>query len=200
MGKLLSDSTTIAEPFQGSPPAVLPWRDPKSESITAVGLVVPRTRHLLCRRPPILDLSFPDSHTAARNCLFTASRKAMGLEEVDARELRRKTVTRFSEDLRYVRFAAADDDHVVQEVKLLAKKEDLLLEWFCDGEEDEIESHKRVLVRRLISGYPERREDEVGVGEEEEKVSTYLRFTVPHVIKCQLTMPQDKKFNAVYDS
>ncbi|KOM55493.1 hypothetical protein LR48_Vigan10g138500 [Vigna angularis] len=144
----------------------------------------------------------------------------MGLEEVDARELRRRTVTRFSEDLQSVHFVereAIDDAirhiyspdlkngwgiHVFQEVKLLAKKEDLLLEWFYDGEEDEVESHKRVLVRRLISGSPERREDEVGVGEEEEgeKVSTQLRFTVPHVIKCQLTMPQGKKFNVVYNN
>ncbi|TKY64931.1 hypothetical protein E2542_SST07782 [Spatholobus suberectus] len=41
MGKLLCDSTTVAEPFQGSPPAALPWRDPKSEAIGAVDLVVP---------------------------------------------------------------------------------------------------------------------------------------------------------------
>ncbi|WVZ15401.1 hypothetical protein V8G54_012967 [Vigna mungo] len=41
MGKLLCYSTIIVEPFQGSPPIVLPWEDPKSESITALDLVVP---------------------------------------------------------------------------------------------------------------------------------------------------------------
>ncbi|WVZ00437.1 hypothetical protein V8G54_026506 [Vigna mungo] len=30
-----------SKPFQGSPPAVLPWEDPRSESITALDFVVP---------------------------------------------------------------------------------------------------------------------------------------------------------------
>jgi len=189
MGKLLCDSTTVAEPFQGSPPAALPWRDPKSEPIAAVDLVVPASvggatfaggwedvvgleeqqrRHLqklhakgvLWKPPeevhdssssppsssPLRSVVFRLSHggevSADGNCLFTASRKAMGGEEVDARELRRRTVTRFSEDLGSVSFLereAIDDAirhmyspdlkngwgiHVVQEVKLLAKKED----------------------------------------------------------------------------
>jgi len=189
MGKLLCDSTTVAEPFQGSPPAALPWRDPKSESIAAVDLVVPASvggatfaggwedvvgleeqqrRHLqklhakgVLWKPPeevedsssspplsshlrsvVFRLSHGGEVSADGNCLFTASRKAMGVEEVNARELRRRTVTRFSEDLRSVSFVereAIDDAirhmyspdlkngwgiHVVQEVKLLAKKED----------------------------------------------------------------------------
>ena len=189
MGKLLCDSTSVAEPFQGSPPAALPWREPKPEPIGTVDLVVPanvggapfagggwedvvgleeqQRRHLqrlhakgvLWKPPPEEeDSSSPLSSSALRsvvfrlshggevsadgNCLFTASRKAMGGEDVDARELRRRTVARFLEDLGSVSFEereAIDNAirhmyspdlkngggiHVVQEVKLLAKKED----------------------------------------------------------------------------
>ncbi|XP_027349249.1 uncharacterized protein LOC113860896 isoform X2 [Abrus precatorius] len=189
MGKLLCDSTTVAEPFQGSPPAALPWRDTKSESIGAVDLVVPanvagatfsggwedvvgleeaQRRHLqrlhakgVLWKPPeeeedssssspsssglrsvVFHLSHGGEVSADGNCLFTASRKAMGGEDVDARELRRRTVARFLEDLGSASFEereAIDDAirhmyspdlkngwgiHVVQEVKVLAKKED----------------------------------------------------------------------------
>ncbi|XP_061374416.1 uncharacterized protein LOC133316650 [Gastrolobium bilobum] len=193
MGKLLCDSTTVAEPFQGSPPAALPWRDPKSpppmEAIGTVDLVVPanvtgstfaggwedvvgleeqQRRHLqrlhakgVLWKPPleeedssssspsssglrsvVFSLSHGGEVSADGNCLFTASRKAMGSEDVDARELRRRTVARFLEDLGSAGFEERDgiDDairhmyspdlkngwgiHVVQEVKLLAKKED----------------------------------------------------------------------------
>jgi hypothetical protein len=75
------------------------------------------------------------------NCLFTAARKSMGLDAV-ARELRMRTVRRFVEDLGSVdeetkkfiesaiRHMYSPDlksgwgIHVVQEVKLLAKKQD----------------------------------------------------------------------------
>lgn len=75
------------------------------------------------------------------NCLFTASMKAMRCE-IDARELRRRTVKRFSEDLgslSRIEKEKVDDVikhmyspdlksgwgiHVIQEVKLLARKED----------------------------------------------------------------------------
>ena len=205
MGKLLCDSTTVAaEPFQGSPPAALPWRDPKSppqmEAIGAVDLVAPanvvavagdggweevigledqQRRHLqrlhakgvLWKPPPeeeeddddsssssssspsssslrsvVFCLSHGGEVSADGNCLFTASRKAMcgGDDDsgVDARELRRRTVARFLEDLGSAGFEereAIDDAirhmyspdlkngwgiHVVQEVKLLAKKQD----------------------------------------------------------------------------
>lgn len=77
------------------------------------------------------------------NCLFTASHKAMGgLNAIDAKELRRRTVKRFVEDLGGLNKNERDliDDaikhmyspdlkygwgiHVVQELKLLAKKQD----------------------------------------------------------------------------
>ncbi|RDX97246.1 hypothetical protein CR513_19998, partial [Mucuna pruriens] len=189
MGKLLCDSSTVAEPFQGSPPAALPWRDPKSEPIGAVDLVVPaniagaafsgsgwedvvgleeqQRRHLqrlhakgVLWKPPeeeessssplsssalrsvVFRLSHGGEVSADGNCLFTASRKAMGREDVDARGLRRRTVERFLEDFRSASVEDREgiDDairhmyspdlkngwgiHVVQEVKLLAKKED----------------------------------------------------------------------------
>ncbi|CAL5191405.1 unnamed protein product [Lathyrus oleraceus] len=186
MGKLLCDSTTAAEPFQGSPAAALPWIDSKSsasmEAIGAVDLVVPmnlaneaftgggwedvvgleeaQRRHLqrlhakgVLWKPPetedssdlrsvVFRLSHGGEVSSDGNCLFTASQKAMAVEDVDSRELRRRTVTRFLEDFGSVSFEegeAIDDAirhmyspdlrfgwgiHVVQEVKLLAKKED----------------------------------------------------------------------------
>ncbi|XP_059656623.1 uncharacterized protein LOC132303406 [Cornus florida] len=75
------------------------------------------------------------------NCLFTASQKAMGSAAAGARDLRRRTVRRFLEDLGSVSGLERDviEDaikhmyspdlrsgwgiHVVQEIKLLAKKE-----------------------------------------------------------------------------
>ncbi|MQL83008.1 hypothetical protein Taro_015487 [Colocasia esculenta] len=76
------------------------------------------------------------------NCLFTASRRAMGLIKVGARELRQRTVRRFLEDRAAdapgkkeamdaaIRHLYSPDlkmgwgIHVVQEVKLLARKAD----------------------------------------------------------------------------
>lgn len=193
MGKLLCNSTTVAEPFQGSPAAVaLPWIDSKSPSqmdaLGAVNLIVPanlaadafsggwedvvgleeqQRRHLqrlhakgVLWKPPetedssssspslsdlrsvVFRLSHGGEVSSDGNCLFTASRKAMGYEEMDPKELRRRTVARFLEDFGSVSFEERDaiDDairhmyspdlkngwgiHVVQEVKLLAKKED----------------------------------------------------------------------------
>ncbi|XP_072950203.1 uncharacterized protein [Typha angustifolia] len=73
------------------------------------------------------------------NCLFTAARRAMG-SKVEARELRKRTVRRFLEDYAAEERKEAVDAavrhlyspdlkagwgiHIVQEVKLLAKKED----------------------------------------------------------------------------
>ncbi|KAL7148839.1 hypothetical protein ABFS83_05G000500 [Erythranthe nasuta] len=75
------------------------------------------------------------------NCLFTAARKSMGVDAA-ARDLRIRTVRRFSEDLESVDEVTKDligsairhmyspdlnsgwGIHVVQEVKLLAKKQD----------------------------------------------------------------------------
>ena len=76
------------------------------------------------------------------NCLFTAAMKAMGSVKVEARELRQRTVKRFLEDFgsddgpgrdavdEAIRHLYSPDlkagwgIHVVQEVKLLARKED----------------------------------------------------------------------------
>lgn len=96
--------------------------------------------------PPPRSVIFRLSHggevSADGNCLFTASQRAMMARGIDARELRRRTVRRFSEDFGSVRDEeeeAINDAirhmyspdlksgwgiHVVQEVKLLAKKED----------------------------------------------------------------------------
>ncbi|XP_010534703.1 PREDICTED: uncharacterized protein LOC104810209 [Tarenaya hassleriana] len=90
----------------------------------------------------VFRLSHGGEVSADGNCLFTASQRAMGARGIDARELRRRTVRRFLED-----FGSAKEEekevigeairhmyspdlkngwgiHVVQEVKLLAKKED----------------------------------------------------------------------------
>lgn len=172
MGKLLCDTTTVAETFQTSSPTVS-WREPKTASLEAVDLVDQSTntvtatwddvvgledqqrRHLerlqskgvLWKHPGddsasvVFRLSHGGEVSADGNCLFTASQKAMA-REVDARDLRRRTVRRFLEDLGSVcqeerevindaiRHMYSPDlkngwgIHVVQEVKLLAKKED----------------------------------------------------------------------------
>ncbi|XWS68765.1 hypothetical protein CRYUN_Cryun04dG0120100 [Craigia yunnanensis] len=89
----------------------------------------------------VFRLSHGGDVSADGNCLFTASQRAMA-REMDAPELRRRTVKRFLEDLR----SAKEEErqvineairnmyspdlrkgwgvHVVQEVKLLAKKEE----------------------------------------------------------------------------
>ncbi|KAJ8759218.1 hypothetical protein K2173_006678 [Erythroxylum novogranatense] len=95
-------------------------------------------------RSVVFRLSHGGEVSADGNCLFTASQRAMMAREIDARELRRRTVRRFSED-----FGSASSEekqaindmirhlyspdlkngwgiHVVQELKLLAKKEDRL--------------------------------------------------------------------------
>ncbi|KAK6930788.1 hypothetical protein RJ641_002581 [Dillenia turbinata] len=100
------------------------WKNPKEEATKIV-----------------FRLSHGGDVEADGNCLFTASQKAMGLK-IDARELRRRTVKRFMKDLGSVtdegrevidsaiRHLYSPDlksgwgIHVVQEVKLLAKKED----------------------------------------------------------------------------
>lgn len=172
MGKLLCDSTTVAETFQTASPTVH-WRDPKpsvdlvdqsNAVVTATpdgtwedvsGLEEQQKRHLqrlhakgvLWKHPEdqsrsiVFKLSHGGEVSADGNCLFTASQKAMA-REVDARELRRRTVRSFMEDLGSV--GEEDRDaindaikhmyspdlkngwgiHVVQEVKMLAKKED----------------------------------------------------------------------------
>ncbi|CAL5421082.1 unnamed protein product [Camellia sinensis] len=93
----------------------------------------------------VFRLSHGGDVEADGNCLFTASQKAMGstAAKIDPKELRRRTARRFLEDLGSVvsveETSAIDDAikhmyspdlksgwgiHVVQEVKLLAKKED----------------------------------------------------------------------------
>ncbi|KAE8023722.1 hypothetical protein FH972_009390 [Carpinus fangiana] len=181
MGKLLCDSTTVAETFQSSSPTV-PWRDTKSapppdalDANEAVDLVDQTTtaawddvhgleeqqrsrlqrlhaKGVLWKHPqdesPSASLLFRLSHggevSADGNCLFTASQKAMAARGLDAQELRRRTVRRFLEDFGStgggereaiddaIRHMYAPDltsgwgIHVVQEVKLLAKKSDRL--------------------------------------------------------------------------
>ncbi|VFQ65017.1 unnamed protein product [Cuscuta campestris] len=102
------------------------WKHPKDQSTSAV-----------------FRLSHGGEVQSDGNCLFTASIKAMGLPAAStARDLRRRTVLRFMED-----FGSASNEergmiesaikhmyspdlnagwgiHVVQELKLLAKKED----------------------------------------------------------------------------
>lgn len=168
MGKLLCNSTTAV--VESSP--TVHWRDPKpavdlvdqsaTTAITTaatweevIGLEEQQRRHLqrlqakgvLWKHPEDQSMSvvFKLSHggevSADGNCLFTASQKAMA-RDVDARELRRRTVRRFLEDLGSVnekekevingviRHMYSPDlksgwgIHVVQEVKLLAKKTD----------------------------------------------------------------------------
>ena len=92
----------------------------------------------------VFRLSHGGDVDADGNCLFTASRKAMWLTAapIDARELRRRTVRRFLTDLgslssderseidAAIKYMYSPDlkfgwgIHVVQEVKLLAKKQD----------------------------------------------------------------------------
>lgn len=90
----------------------------------------------------VFRLSHGGDVEADGNCLFTASQKAMGLTEVTAKELRRRTVRRFLEDYGSVSGDERENIdgvikhmyvpdlrsgwgiHVVQEVKFLAKKLD----------------------------------------------------------------------------
>lgn len=105
-------------------------------------------------RSVVFRLSHGGEVSSDGNCLFTASHKAMNMaREVDARELRRRTVRRFLEDFGSARLEEIEviNDairhlyspdlksgwgiHVVQEVKFLAKKEDRLA---LDGAIDEL--------------------------------------------------------------
>ncbi|KAL9406886.1 hypothetical protein Peur_003858 [Populus x canadensis] len=90
----------------------------------------------------VFKLSHGGDVSADGNCLFTASQRAMVASEIDARELRRRTARRFVEDFgsvsgeereainNAIKHMYSPDlkngwgIHVVQEVKLLAKKED----------------------------------------------------------------------------
>ncbi|CAN1152592.1 hypothetical protein LINPERPRIM_LOCUS29009 [Linum perenne] len=96
----------------------------------------------LPQRSMVFRLTHGGEVSSDGNCLFTASQRAMSARDDDARELRRRTVRRFLEDFG----SAAEEDkavindairhmyspdlkngwgvHIVQEVKLLAKKED----------------------------------------------------------------------------
>ncbi|KAL6193398.1 hypothetical protein ACLB2K_034482 [Fragaria x ananassa] len=178
MGKLLCDSTTVAESFQTSSPAVA-WRDPPPKSAplhqddddhrtepldlidqstddawgAVVGLEEQQRLHakgVLWKHPEadgessvVFRLSHGGEVSSDGNCLFTASQKAMkAAREVDARELRRRTVRRFMEDFGsageeerdvindVIRHLYAPDlkagwgIHVIQEVKVLAKKDE----------------------------------------------------------------------------
>ena len=92
--------------------------------------------------PVVFRLSHGGEVSSDGNCLFTASQKAMEARGVDARDLRRRAVRRFLED-----FGSAGEEekevvreairhmyspdlragwgiHIVQEEKLLAKKEE----------------------------------------------------------------------------
>ncbi|WVZ03057.1 hypothetical protein V8G54_023863 [Vigna mungo] len=127
MGKLLCDLTIVVEPFQGSPPEISSFRlvlvvrpsstvwksnnDTTSKSSTPKVCCGSRSRNSSSSplsssnlRSVTSQLSHGGEVSSDRNCLFTASRKAMGLEEVDAHELQRGTVSWFSEDLRSMRF------------------------------------------------------------------------------------------------
>lgn len=91
----------------------------------------------------VFRLSHGGEVDADGNCLFTATRKAMG-SSLTARDLRRRTVRRFLEDLgsasqelrekteSLIKHLYTPDlnsgwgVHVIQEVKLLARKEDRL--------------------------------------------------------------------------
>ncbi|KAJ8634154.1 hypothetical protein MRB53_027490 [Persea americana] len=165
MGKLLCDSSAVAETLQTSSPILPKWpQDPISPTETAdrsswdaVTGLEPQQRQYLQKlaskgvfwktpdgSPPAMSAIFRLSHggdvEADGNCLFTAATKAMG-SKVGARELRKRTVARFLADLgsggverdridETIRHLYSPDlkvgwgIHVVQEVKLLARKED----------------------------------------------------------------------------
>ncbi|OMO56263.1 Ovarian tumor, otubain [Corchorus capsularis] len=169
---LCDDSTSVADAFQTSSPTVpwraaaLEDVDLVDQATTiattagtwedVMGLEEQQRRHLtkleakgvLWKHPKehgssvVFRLSHGGDVSADGNCLFTASQRAMAAREVDARDLRRRTVKRFLEDFRSaneeereatneaIRNMYSPDlrsgwgVHVVQEVKLLAKKED----------------------------------------------------------------------------
>lgn len=181
MGKLLCDSTAVAEAFPSpTSMAIVPWREVNAESLDSVPVVdlpdqhqitaswddVPgledqqrrrlqrlRSKGVLWRHPQDEDsppvvfyLSHGGEVSADGNCLFTASMRAttggLAARGGDARDLRRRVVGRFLEGLRSAPWERKEEVeaairhmyspdlksgwgvHVVQEVKLLARKED----------------------------------------------------------------------------
>ncbi|GJY56750.1 hypothetical protein Tco_0455865 [Tanacetum coccineum] len=68
--------------------------------------------------PEVLRLSHGGDVEADGNCLFTTSKKAMGLK-ITAKELRMRKVKRFLDDVR-----CRESDIIDEEVKMLAKKDD----------------------------------------------------------------------------
>lgn len=168
MGKLICDSTASSPVIPWRDPTSTPTVDLVDQSTAGPpttttswddvsGLEEQQKRHLtrlqakgvLWKHPEdqntsvVFRLSHGGEVDADGNCLFTASRKAMG-SVLTAKELRRRTVRRFLEDL-----GSASNEvrevielaikhmyspdlksgwgiHVVQEIKLLAKKEDRL--------------------------------------------------------------------------
>ncbi|KAF8040934.1 hypothetical protein BT93_B2990 [Corymbia citriodora subsp. variegata] len=184
MGKLLCDSTAVAETFPSpASTAIVPWREVNAESLDSVPAVeLPdhhhhhqitaswddvagledqqrrrlqrlRSKGVLWRHPQdkeappvVFYLSHGGEVSADGNCLFTASLRATtggtAARGGDARDLRRRVVGRFLESLGSapgeekemvegaIRHMYLPDlksgwgVHVVQEVKLLAKKED----------------------------------------------------------------------------
>ncbi|OWM89790.1 uncharacterized protein LOC116199633 [Punica granatum] len=177
MGKLLCDSSAVAETLPMHAPAVA-WREPNGEGTDPIGVAVDpagdggvtlwedvagledqqrkclqrlQSKGVLWRHPRdkdappvVFHLSHGGDVSSDGNCLFTASGKAMGgaARGANARELRRRTVQRFTVDIgsaspeerelveEAIRHMYSPDlkigwgVHVVQEVKLLAKKSD----------------------------------------------------------------------------
>ncbi|XP_072961782.1 uncharacterized protein [Typha angustifolia] len=164
MGKLLCDSSAVAETLAPAPPPEIQWPDPSPIPLAPAlgwgsvrGLEDQQRRSLerisergvAWKNPAdagalavVFRLDHGGDVEADGNCLFTAARKAMG-SKVGARELRQRTVRRFVED--YGGAAAEEGKaavdaairhlyspdlkagwgiQVVQDVKLLARKED----------------------------------------------------------------------------
>lgn len=111
------------------------WKHPEENTIDSSSS--------MSLRSVVFRLSHGGEVSSDGNCLFTASHKAMNMaREVDAREIRRRTVRRFLDDFGSARLEEVEvineairhlyspdlkngwGIHVVQEVKFLAKKED----------------------------------------------------------------------------
>ncbi|CAA6664037.1 unnamed protein product [Spirodela intermedia] len=136
MGKLLCESSpTVAETLSPSPP-LLTWQDatkiPPPPCLDSPGSPDQGGENPWNEDDPAaLGTTFRLSHggdvEADGNCLFTASRTAMGLSKVGARELRQRTKEAVDAAIRHLYspdLKAGWGIHVVQEVKLLAMKAD----------------------------------------------------------------------------
>ncbi|KAL6011645.1 hypothetical protein ACLOJK_002093 [Asimina triloba] len=169
MGKLLCDTSAMAETLQPPSPILPPWpiHDPKPPEAAndrlpqtawdSVGGLEPQQKRYLetlsskgvfwkCpdeSSPSVSSSAFCLAHggdvEADGNCLFTAAKRAMGLK-IGVRDLRNRSVRRFleeygsdGEDRRIddaIRHLYSPDlkvgwgIHVVQEVKLLARKDE----------------------------------------------------------------------------